>query len=369
MPTIRERGGQFHVQVRMTGFPARTGSFPTRRLAERWAKTIEAEMIEGRHFRTAEARRRTMGEAIDRYTIEELPKKRGGGMHRAALAWWKKHIGSRKMSDVTPSVIVEQLSRLAAEPFTRAKPGAKRSLLKPGEIANEFKRSPATVDRYHAVGSHVFTVARKDWHWVGYNPFEAVRKSRSSRGRIRHLSTDERDRLLTETAKNPTLHLLVMLALSTAARAGELLNLLWRDVDIGEGRLIFRETKNGEPREAWLLEEALRLVKQRAQSLPNPNLKMFTSASGATYDYGTPFKDAVKAAGIADFRFHDLRHTAATALAREGASEQQLKAIGGWKSGIVSRYVHIASNDARAVMERMNKKITGIESKDGRAVS
>jgi integrase len=232
----------------MTGFPARTGSFPTRGLAERWAKTIEAEMIEGLHFRSAEARRRMMGEAIDRYTLEELPKKRGGEMHRAALAWWKKSIGPPKMSDVTPSLIVEQLAKLAAELFTRAKPGAKRALLKASETANEFKRSPATIDRYHAVASHVFTVARKDWHWIRHNPFEAVRKSRSSRGRTRHLSTDERNRLLTETAKDPTLQLMVVLALSTAARAGELLNLLWRDVDIDERRLIFRATKNGEPR-------------------------------------------------------------------------------------------------------------------------
>jgi hypothetical protein len=101
MPTIRERSGQFHVQVRMAGFPARTGSFPTRRLAERWAKTIEAEMIEGRHFRNAEARRRTFGDAIDRYTRDELPKKRGGGMHSAALRWWRIKIGARKMADVT----------------------------------------------------------------------------------------------------------------------------------------------------------------------------------------------------------------------------------------------------------------------------
>ena len=46
----------FHVQVRMAGYPARTASFKTRRLAERWAKTLEAEMIEGKHFRSAEAR-------------------------------------------------------------------------------------------------------------------------------------------------------------------------------------------------------------------------------------------------------------------------------------------------------------------------
>ncbi|HEY0339448.1 MAG TPA: hypothetical protein VGC34_01465, partial [Steroidobacteraceae bacterium] len=81
MPTIRERAKAdgtrvFHVQVRMSGFPARTASFPTRRQAERWSKTVEAEMIEGKHFRSVEARRRSLAQAIDRYVEEELPKKR-----------------------------------------------------------------------------------------------------------------------------------------------------------------------------------------------------------------------------------------------------------------------------------------------------
>ena len=80
MATIREREKHgravYHCQVRMRGFPARTASFPTRRLAERWGKTIEASMIEGKHFRGVEARRRTLAQAIERYTIEELPKKR-----------------------------------------------------------------------------------------------------------------------------------------------------------------------------------------------------------------------------------------------------------------------------------------------------
>jgi hypothetical protein len=78
MAAIREREKRgkpvFHVQVRQAGFPARTASFPTRRMAERWAVTVEAEMIEGRHFRNVESRRRSLADAISRYIEEELPK-------------------------------------------------------------------------------------------------------------------------------------------------------------------------------------------------------------------------------------------------------------------------------------------------------
>ena len=107
MPTVRVRAGRFHVQVRMSGFPARTASFPTRRQAERWATTVEAEMIEGRHFRSVEARRRTLGEAIDRYLLEELPKKRSGSTHRSNLPWWKKHLGHLKLADVAPAILAQ----------------------------------------------------------------------------------------------------------------------------------------------------------------------------------------------------------------------------------------------------------------------
>ena len=72
---------------------------------------------------------------------------------------------------------------------------------------------------------------------------------------------------------------------------------------------------------------------------------------------GAAFTRACRLLGIQDLRFHDLRHSAATYLAMLGATEQQLRAIGGWKSGIVSRYVHIAAADARDAMEKLANKL------------
>jgi integrase len=381
MPTIRERLAAdrkkaFHVQVRMSGFPSRTASFPTRRAAERWAKTIEAEMIEGRHFRTAESRRRTVAHAIDRYLLEELPKKRAGNMHRNNLPWWKKKIGHLKLADVTPAVLAEHRGKLGRETYTRAKPESKRSTVKNRE-PNRYTRSSSTVNRYLAVLSHVFTVARKEWHWIAHNPFDGVAKLNEGAGRVRFLSLEERERLLAATAKDAQLHTFVVLALSTAARAGELWNLQWRDVDLGAGRFHLQVTKNAQPRTAWVHGEALRLLKEHAErragddgadlsrgATSKPTLadlegRVFKSATGKRYRYDKPFTAACKAARVEDFTFHALRHSAATYLAREGATEQQLRAIGGWKSNVVSRYVHLTAEDGRAVLEKMNKKILG----------
>lgn len=365
MPTIRERVKAngirvFQVQVRVAGFPSRTASLRTRRDAERWAKTIEAEMIEGKHFRNAESRRRTVAESIERYLQEEVPKKRDGKMHQSILPWWNEKIGSKKLADITPALLVEMRGRLASESYQRSNPDAKRTTLIKGEKPRQFIRSASTVNRYLAVLSHVFTVARKEWHWISSNPFEGVNKLRESKGRVRHLTDEERHRLLAETSKNPQLHCFVIAALSTACRAGDLLKLRWADVSLKEGRILFRDTKNGESRSTWLHGEALVLLKKHSKIRRIDDERVFFNQTGrGLYQYKKLFKAACNTSQISNFRFHDLRHTAATELARLGATEQQLKAIGGWKSGVVGRYVHLSANDSKEILERMSVRLTG----------
>lgn len=401
MATIRERPSQkdkgiirYEVQIRMDGFPPRTKTFPTRRAAERWGKTIEASMIEGRHYRSTEARNRTLREAIDRYFTDELGlpegadrramlrfvkaeeaadhelKKRDIPTRVGRLLWWRERLGSVKLAELTPALLAEYRGKLKREPFTRAKPGSKRSKLKEGDQAAEFRRSDSTVRAFLEYLSAVCKVARKDWQWMSHNPFDGVTKPAPSNKRVRFLSEEERERLLAETAKDPQLHTLVVLALATASRAGELLNLRWHDIEIEEtpgtdgkpvetARVLLRRTKNSNPRAVWLHGEALRLLKDHRALRPADDDRVFISVTGKRYDYGDLFESACEAAKVSNFHFHDLRHSAATYLAREGATEQQLKAIGGWKSNVVSRYVHLAAEDAKAVLEKMNNKILG----------
>jgi integrase len=359
MGTIRERGGRFHVQVRMSGFPARTSSFPNRRLAERWVKKIEGEMVEGRHFTNVEARRRTVSEAIDKYILEELPKLRGCKGRKIQLTWWKQRLGARKIADVSSALISDCKNELVSDTYTRAKLTSKRSVFRKEGVAPTYKRSGATVDRYLAALAVVFSTAKREWQWTHNNPFESVSKF-GGKKRVRHLVGDEQQRLLAATAADPQLHTMVILALATTPRAGELTILEWPDVDLETGLTLLRLTKNGDPRAAWIHGEALRLLKEHHERYGKPSDgAVFKSVTGKLYRYDKPFKAALSAAGIKNFRFHDLRHSSATYLAREGATEQQLKAIGGWKSNVVSRYVHLAAEDAKAVVQKMNEKILG----------
>ncbi len=192
------------------------------------------------------------------------------------------------------------------------------------------------------------------------NPVLDVSKLPEGKARDKVLTADERTALFKETSKDATLHAFVVVALTTAARAGELTGLVWNDVDLTECMLTFRDTKNGTTRTAWLTDEARKLVSTLAEIKHDGTDPVFKNASGrGRYQYHKLFREAVNAAGISGLVFHGLRHTAASLLAGNGATEQQLRAIGGWKSSVVSRYVHLAAHDTRAAVEKLAETVFG----------
>ena len=208
----------YRAQIRLKGYPAQTATFRRKTDAKRWAQQTEVEIREGRYFKTAEARRHTLAELIERYIAEVIPgrRKEDHQVLTAQLRWWSSRLGAYTLADVTPAMIAEQRDRLGQ-----------------GEGMSGRKIAPATQNRYLQALSHVFSVAFREWEWIEDNPMRRVRKLKEPRGRVRFLSDDERERLLeacTES-KCPDLHALVILAISTGARQGELLSLRWPDID------------------------------------------------------------------------------------------------------------------------------------------
>ena len=256
MASIRERVRKgravYCAQIRVAGHGSQTRTFTSKREADQWVKLEEGKIVEGRGIPGAEARRRTLADAVDQYLTEKLPTLRSPGMHSAALAWWKERIGKMKLADITAAIIVRQRAILLREKFTRADPDAKRSSLKEGEAPKEFTRTAATANRYVAVLSSCLSACRREWHWTHSNPCEEIAKLPERPNRARVLTPAERKALLAATLTEPTLHLFTTMALSTACRAGELVKLRWQDVDLDQGQVVFRDTKNGQARSAWL---------------------------------------------------------------------------------------------------------------------
>lgn len=363
MATIEERrqsdgSNVFRVKVRLKGQPVQSASFRRLTDARRWAQSIEAAMREGRHFKSGEAKKRTLGEAIDRYIKEELPKKAKGGANQTAqFTWWRKVLGAYTLADVTAPRVTECRNRLLQEPKS---PKCKE----PDPDAVPCMRSPATVVRYMAALSHVFTIAIKEWGWADENPLAKIKKPKEPRGRERSLSDEERKRLLDACAlASKPLHAIAVLALSTGMRRGEIMNLRWSQVDFDRKRITLYQTKNGEIRVLPLMGFAGELLMELSKVRKiDCDLVFFGTEVGRPFDIQKPWYSVLKAAQIEDFRFHDLRHSAASYLAMNGATLLEIAAVLGHKTlSMVKRYSHVGELHTAKVVESMNRRVFGHE--------
>jgi integrase len=339
--TTRDSMTVWRVKVRRKGAPPQTATFSQLSEAKKWAQITEGAVLEGRHFITSEAKRHTLADVIDRYMQDVLPHTRPSTAYTQAqqLQWWKVRLGHYQLADITSARIVECCDRLARG------------------------HSNATVVRYLAVLSHVCTVAIQDWDWLEQNPVHKVRKPKEPCGRDRFLSDEERQRLLDtcKVSSNPYIYIVVVLALSTGARQDELLGLTWHDIDLHRGTLTFRETKNGECRTVPLTGLALDLMRQHARVRRLGSTLVFPRHDGMKpLRIRWAWDRAVKHADIPDFRFHDLRHSAASYLAMNGASLMEIAEILGHKTlSMVKRYAHLSEQHTRSVVERMNRAVFG----------
>ena len=333
--------------MRLKGAATQTATFKRLTDVRLWAQSTEAAIREGRHFKTTEAKRRTAGEMIDRYIAGVLPgKPKSAKCQRQQLAWWRAELGALSLADVTPAVLAEVRDKFAGGVTVRGK-----------------QRGPGTVNRYLAALSHAFTIAVKEWGWLDDNPLRKVTKPKEPRGRVRYLGDDERARLLAACKESDSagLYPAVVLALCTGARRMEILGLRWGQVDFARRAITLLETKNGEIRSLPLVGHALDLMGERAKvrridtDLVFPGRKKHRPV-----DLRTPFETALKRAGIEDFRWHDLRHSAASYLAMNGATLAEIAEVLGHKTlAMVKRYAHLSQAHTTRVVEAMNAKIFG----------
>ena len=195
------------------------------------------------------------------------------------------------------------------------------------------------------------------------NPVLKISKPSEPVGRVRYLDDDERTRLLAQcrVSRCQILYTVVVLALSTGARKGELLGLRWGDVDLKRGVFTFRKTKNGSDRIIPVTGHALDQLREYAKVRRIDSPFVFPNPPGnKPACIETAWLGAVDRAGLSDFRFHDLRHSAASYLAVNGASLLDIAHVLGHKSlSMTQKYAHLSESHTRGVVERMNRAVFG----------
>ena len=370
--TVTRTRLRYQARVRIMGHPQQSAYFDRLTDAKRWASGIESAIHEGRHFKSTEARRRTLAELIDRYVRDALPRKKAKTQapQMGQLFYWKTHLGHKTLADCTPAAIAEQRDLLKSTPIaSRAESEKARA------AAVERYPGPATINRYLAALSHAFTFAVKELGWTEDNPLLKVSKEKEPSGRTRFLSDEERERFLAacRQSTSPDLYPAVVLALATGARQMEIMKLTWKRVDFTRKVALLEETKNGERRILPLTGHALDLLRERAKVRRLDTDLVFPArfparpakpgnpiATVRPIDLRTPFETALARAKIDDFTWHDLRHTAASYLAMNGASLTEIAAILGHKTlAMVKRYSHLSEAHTASVVERMNSRMFG----------
>ena len=175
-------------------------------------------------------------------------------------------------------------------------------------------------------------------------------------GRLRYLSNEEKTSLLEASRHShwDKLYLIVLMAITTGARKGELERLKWSDIDFDRGLAYVHQTKNGEPRVLPLTKQVLTemdRVGRDAELIFNSSIKPIKP--NKPYEFRKEWIKAMKRAEINDFRFHDLRHTCASYLAQNGASLLEIADVLGHKQiQMTKRYAHLCVSHKQKLIEK-----------------
>jgi integrase len=332
------------------GRPPLSGTFPTRREAQRWAASLESAIREQRYDPSAEGKRRTLEEAVARYRAEIVPSLKAGRDRELQLAWWCRYLGGHRLNELSPALIAEYRDKLPKETVTREKNGK--------SVKETITRSGATVNRYIAALSALLTVTQKQWHWTNDNVVRRVGRKSEPRGRTRWLSDEERERLLAACERSTWdgLYPAVMLALTTGGRRHEVIGLQWDQIDLKAGRAFIADSKNGESRVLPVVGPALKALKAHAKvrTLRCPWVFPNRRGDAPWWNFDRFWQTALTEAKIEGFRFHDLRHTAASYLAMNGATLGEIADVLGHRTlAMVKRYSHFADEHRQQVVGDM----------------
>jgi integrase len=323
MATVRKLdSGKWQVIVRRKGHSPVSKTFQTRSDCDKWARHIESDIDRGAYTALTPVTEKTIGELIDRYIEEVSPTKKSCKSDVQRLRYLRRHFGRLSVSALRSNHVAQWRDKRL----------------------NEGK-SGSTVIKEIGSLSHLLDTAIKDWGIaIPSNPVKQVRKPKVAGGRERRISTDELA-ALQQTKIGP----IVTLAVETGMRLGELIALEWSLIDFGMRTAVLPVTKNGEKRVVPLSSVAVKTL----ELIPRNGERVFLQWK-CTDSFEKAWQRtllALKNANtspdfLADLRFHDLRHEAASRFFERGLSVMEVATITGHKTlAMLRRYTHLRAED------------------------
>jgi integrase len=313
MATFRKRTGKWQARVQRSGQSSLAKSFNTKADAVKWARHTESQLDLG--TLAPKAAMPPLMRIVDRYLAEVTPTKKGS-----------KQELNRGRQIARTSLGSMQLDKITSEVVSKYRDGRLR------QVSNN------TVRLELAFISVVFEQCAKEWGYKVSNPVKQIRIPKPGKPRQRRLRPGEEEALLAACATSSAtyLHSLVVIAIETGMRFGELVSITWNNVDLDARTIHLPDTKNGHPRTVPLSTRALGAIR----AVPSENGKVFAGKPGTIR---AAFGSALKRSGVdSDLRFHDLRHEAVTRLFEKGLNPIEVGMISGHRSiTTLLRYTHL----------------------------
>ena len=245
------------------------------------------------------------------------------------LAWMHQYLGELTLNDINQDVIDKIRS------------------VKLKEV------SKATTNRYLARIRSILIRSRDEWEWIDKAP--KIRLFKESNSRERSLTFDQVKCLMGELPAHQ--RETVMFALATGLRQRNVLELEWSQVnlELHHAWIHAGQSKNRRPIAVPLNDTAIQVLQRQ---IGKHESRVFTYAGKPLKAANTKaWGNALKRAGITDFRWHDLRHTWATWQRQAGTPTHELQRLGGWRTGaMVERYAHLAPEDLAIAAKRLDSK-------------
>lgn len=307
--------GTFRVQVENAG-KREYKTFRTKSLAATWARQRESEIDRGLIASVDLAQRTSICEVIADYRVREMPKKRGHHL-KSTLGLLERRFGKMRLMSLTS----RDVSMFRDE---RLSGGASGST-----VIKDLNLLRVLID---------YAIREMGIH-LPANPARMCKNPKAAPSRTRVLD-DEEECKLYAAFEHPALASITTLAVESAMRLGELLNMRWSDIDFKSRTVVIPRTKTDVPRVIPLTGKAIATL----QSMPRKigGERIFDCWKKAD-SFEKTFRRAVLKAGLHDFRFHDLRHTATSRLAQRLPNVIELAAITGHSSiSMLKRYYHVS---------------------------
>ena len=335
MATIQKvknkNGISYKVFIRNKGLKSIIKTFSKKQLATQFIHQIESDAQARVNYNNHSDK--TFNEIVVDYFNNGYQGSRPK-QQKSRAKYWLDVLGDRKVDSISTSDISDGINRLSPQ------------------------LSNATKNRYKAVVSVIFSYACRQYG-LTHNPVQNIRSLPENNARIRFLSDSERSALFKACRGSQwgKLYLLVLLAITTGARKGELINLLWKDIDFDRQTAYVKMTKNRQPKVMPLTDDVVaelsKFTGKESELIFNSEIK-----PDKPYEFYKLWKKALKLAEIEDFRFHDLRHTTASYLAQNGCSLLEIADVLGHKQlEMTKRYAHLCLDHKQKLINNIFSSI------------